>query len=133
MSLPYAPKVPDDPRPPRIRAASEGSGEGGASVVCGALVLPSMLLTVVPAMFAMLFTRPDTGSNGLEWVGPAVLLSLPTLFGLLCALFGILAVRRHQRGTTAWSAGVAGLWLVGVEGACVLLPGAIHVIVSALP
>ncbi|MFJ5699271.1 hypothetical protein [Arthrobacter sp. NPDC093139] len=133
MSIPCAPKVPDHPRPSRGRAASEGTGEGGASVVFGALVLPSMLLTIVPSMLAMLFTRPDTGSNGLEWVAAAVFWSLPTFFGLLAALFGILAVRRHQRDTSAWSAGVAGLWLVGTQAAFVLLPGAIHVVVTALP
>ena len=133
MSFPYAPKVPDNPSPARKRAASEGAGEGGASVVCGALVLPSMLLTLLPTMLAMLLTRPDTGSNGLEWVAAAVFWSLPSLFGLLAALFGILAVRRHQSDTAAWSAGVAGLSLVGTEAAFILLPGVIHVVVTALP
>ena len=64
MNIPYAPKILDDPQPPRVRADSTGAGEGMASLVCGALVIPSMLLTMVPTMFAMLFTRPDTGSNG---------------------------------------------------------------------
>ncbi|MDQ1593531.1 MAG: hypothetical protein QOH40_87, partial [Arthrobacter pascens] len=61
MSFPYAPKVPDNPSPARKPAASEGAGEGGASIACGALVLPSMLLTLLPTMLAMLLTRPDTG------------------------------------------------------------------------
>ncbi|MDQ1595997.1 MAG: hypothetical protein QOH40_2553, partial [Arthrobacter pascens] len=51
----------------------------------------------------------------------------------LAALFGVLAVRRHQRDTAAWSAGVAGLSLVGTEAAFILLPGVVHVVVTALP
>jgi hypothetical protein len=130
MNIPYAPKILDDPRPPRVRADSTGAGEGMASLVWGALVIPSMLLTMVPTMFAMLFTRPDTGSNGKEWVALAVFWSLPALFGLLGALFGILAVRRHARNTTAWSTGVAGLWIVGTKAAFFLIPAAIHGIVT---
>lgn len=132
MDFPYAPKIPDGHRPPRIRADSKGAGEGMASLVCGALVIPSMLLTVLPTMFAMLFSRPDTGSNGLEWVAVAVFWSLPALFGLLCVLFGILAVRRHARDTAAWSTGAAGLWVVGTEATFFLLPAAIHGIVTVV-
>lgn len=91
-----------------------------------------MLLTVTPTMFAMLFSRPDTGSNGLDWVAVAVFWSLPALFGLLCVLFGILAVRRHARDTAAWSTGAAGLWVVGTEAAFFLLPAAIHGIVTVV-
>jgi hypothetical protein len=38
-----------------------------ANLVCGVLILPSAFVTVYPAMLAMLFTRPDTGSNGKQW------------------------------------------------------------------
>jgi hypothetical protein len=130
MGLPHAPKVRLEPRPARARL--EGGGEGTASMVCGALVIPSMLLTILPAMLALLFTVPDSGSNGLEWVSLAVFWSLPALFGLLSTLLGVLAVRRNQRDTTAWSTGVAGLCLAGVETSFFLGPAATAGFIEAL-
>lgn len=125
------PSAPQSTPEPRMRAQLDGGGEGTASLVCGVLVFPSMLLTSVPAGLAALFTIPDTGSNGLEWVWVVVLLSVPTLFGLLSALFGVLALRRNERNTTAWSTGVAGLCLTGTE-AVVLSPLALGAVVNAL-
>lgn len=71
-----------------------GYGLAVAGLVCGVLILPSAFVTVYPAMLAMLFTRPDTGSNGKEWVANVVFYSLPALLALLSLTFGILAARR---------------------------------------
>ena len=67
-----APASPDD---------QQGFGGGSASLVCSVLAIPSMV-TGRASVFAALFTRPDTGTSGLDWVAPAVLFSLPVLFGL---------------------------------------------------
>jgi len=124
MSCPNEPKYRDDRPPPRDN--QQGSGEGSASLVFAIMAIPSMVLTAVPTMFAVLFTRPDSGTGGLDWVAPAVLFSLPVLFGLLSVLFGTLAVRRNQRDTKAWRAGVAGLWVTGSEAAFFIIPVLIH-------
>jgi hypothetical protein len=91
-----------------------------------------MVLTAVPSVFAVLFTRPDTGTSGLDWVAPAVLFSLPVLFGLLGAVFGILAVRRNHSGTKAWRSGVAGLWILGTEAAFFIIPAVIQGIITLM-
>jgi hypothetical protein len=52
-----------------------------ASIVCAVLVMPSMMITIMPTMFVALFTRPDTGSNGKEWMANFVFLSLPGVAG----------------------------------------------------
>jgi hypothetical protein len=96
---------------------SRGVGAGITSLVCGALIIPSMFVTALPSLLAALFTRPDKGSNGLDWVAQAVFWSLPVLFGLLCAILGITAVRRSERQTTAWTTGVSGLCLLASEPA----------------
>jgi hypothetical protein len=98
------------------------SGKGVASIACAVLVVPSMVFTAMPTMLVALFTRPDTGSNGKEWMANLVFFSLPLLFGLLAVIFGLVALRRTPRGTTGWSLGVAGLIVVGVEAAVILLP-----------
>jgi len=85
-----------------------------------------MVVTAVPTMFVALFTRPDTGSNGKEWMANMVFLSLPVLFGLLSVIFGLVALRRTPRGTNGWSLGVAGLIVVGVEAAVILLPAVLR-------
>lgn len=130
MSFPNAPKYREEPPPPRYD--QQGSGEGMASLVFAVLAIPSMVLTAVPTMFAVLFTRPDTGTSGLDWVAPAVLFSLPVLFGLLSALFGTLAIRRNQRDTKAWRTGVAGLWVVGTEAAFFIIPAVIHGVITVM-
>jgi hypothetical protein len=130
MSFPNAPKYRGEPPPPRYD--QQGSGEGMASLVFAVLAVPSMVLTAAPAMLALLLTRPDTGTSGRDWVAPAVLFSLPVMFGLLSALFGTLAVRRNQRDTRAWSTGVAGLWVVGTEAAFFIIPVIIHGVITLM-
>ncbi|MFC9352532.1 hypothetical protein [Arthrobacter sp. NPDC057013] len=93
-----------------------------ASLVCGVLVLPGAFVSLYPAMLAMLFTRPDSGSNGEEWVANVVFYSLPALFALFSLIFGILAVRRSIRGTGVRRTGVAGLIAAAVAAAILLLP-----------
>ena len=133
MNFPQAPNVSS--QPPESgpgRRGLEGpvsagkSGRGVASIVCAALVVPSMVVTAVPTMFVALFTRPDTGSNGKEWMANLVFLSLPLLFGLLSVAFGLIALRRSPRGTNGWSLGVAGLVVVGVEAVVLLLPAVLR-------
>ncbi|PNH81880.1 DUF3953 domain-containing protein [Arthrobacter sp. AFG20] len=99
-----------------------GSGPGVASIVCAVLVMPSMMITIMPTMLIALFTRPDTGSNGKEWMANFVFLSLPVLLGLLALTFGLVAFRRSPRGSNGWSAGVAGLIVVPVEAVIIFLP-----------
>jgi hypothetical protein len=99
-----------------------GYSEAVATLVCGALILPSMIVTLGPAMFAMLFTRPDTGSNGKEWVANVVLYSLPALFVLLSLIFGRLALKRSVRGSSMRRIGIAGLIVAGVETVLIVLP-----------
>ncbi|CAH0260472.1 hypothetical protein SRABI83_03366 [Arthrobacter sp. Bi83] len=130
MSFPNAPMYRDGPQPPRDD--QQGSGEGSASLVFSVLAIPSMVLTAVPTVFAVLFTRPDTGTSGLDWVAPAVLFSLPVLFGLLGTVLGILAVRRNHSGTKAWRSGVAGLWIVGTEAAFFIIPAVVQGIITLM-
>jgi hypothetical protein len=111
---------PEDPVSPR------GSGAGVASIVCAALMVPSMVVTAMPTMLVALFTRPDTGSNGKEWMANLVFLSLPVLFGLLSVIFGLLALRRAARGTNGWSMGVAGLVVAGMQAVVMLLPAVLR-------
>ncbi|MFE4544766.1 hypothetical protein [Arthrobacter sp. NPDC056727] len=100
----------------------DGYGLAVATLVCGALILPSAFVTVGPAMFAMLFTRPDTGSNGLEWVANVVFYSLPALFTLFSLTFGILALRRSAGGTTARRISVSGFIVAAAETAIIVVP-----------
>jgi hypothetical protein len=133
MDFPQAPKVRS--QPPRYGPGGQGpegpvspreSGKGVASIACATLVVPSMVVTAMPTMFVALFTRPDTGSNGKEWMANMVFLSLPVLFGLLSVIFGLVALRRTPRGTNGWSLGVAGLIVVGVEAVVILLPAVLR-------
>lgn len=133
MDFPQAPKVRS--QPPRYGPGGQGpegpvspreSGKGVASIACATLVVPSMVVTAMPTMFVALFTRPDTGSNGKEWMANMVFLSLPVLFGLLSVIFGLVALRRTPRGTNGWSLGVAGLIVVGVEAVVTLLPAVLR-------
>ncbi|MDQ1060609.1 hypothetical protein QFZ23_004510 [Arthrobacter globiformis] len=128
MSFPQAPESSEPP--PRYGPAGKGpggqrqraSGTGVASIICAVVVMPSMIITAVPTMFVALFTRPDTGSNGKEWMANFVFLSLPVLLGLLSMIFGLFAVSRSPRGSNGWSAGVAGLIVVPVEAVIIFLP-----------
>ena len=99
-----------------------GHGLAVATLVCGALILPGGFAMLGPAMFAMLFTRPDTGSNGKEWVANVVFYSLPALFVLLCLIFGILAVRRSLWRTSVRRISTAGLIVGAVETAIIVWP-----------
>jgi uncharacterized membrane protein YdfJ with MMPL/SSD domain len=133
MNLPQAPNVSSQPpgngpgcQGPEGPVSPRESRKGVASIACAALVVPSMVFTAVPTMFVALFTRPDTGSNGKEWMANMVFLSLPVLFGLLSVIFGLVALRRTPRGTNGWSLGVAGLIVVGVEAAVILLPAVLR-------
>jgi hypothetical protein len=92
-----------------------GSGPGVASIICALLVMPSMMVTIVPTMFVALFTRPDTGSNGREWMANFVFLSLPVALGLLAMILGFFALNRAPRRSSGWSAGIAGLIVVPAE------------------
>ena len=102
--------------------SQRGSGPGVASIICAVLVMPSMMLTIVPTMFVALFTRPDTGSNGKEWMANFVFLSLPVLLGLLALTFGLFALKRSPRGSIGCSVAVAGLIVVPVEAVIIFLP-----------
>lgn len=90
---------------------TRGRGAGIMSIV-GFL---SLGLTALPSTVAPLLTRSDGGSNGLAWVAPAVLLSLPTLFGIVSAATGIAAVSRAAHRSTGWTTGVVGLSILGAE------------------
>ena len=128
MSFPQAPEHGESP--PRYGPAGKGpggqwqggSGPGVASIMCAVLVMPSMLVTIVPTMFVALFTRPDTGSNGKEWMANFVFLSLPALLALLSIIFGLFALRRSPRGSNGWSTGLAGLIVVPLEALIFFLP-----------
>lgn len=98
--------APQDPR---------SSGSGIASLVLVVLVIPSAFLTILPSLFVALFTRPDEGSGDLDWAAIAVFWSLPVLFGVLCLILAIPAVRRSVPQSNSWSAAVAALWILGSE------------------
>jgi hypothetical protein len=93
-----------------------------ASLVCGVLILPSASVTAYFAILAMLFSRPDTGSNGMEWVANVVFYSLPALLAMLSLTFGILAVRQSIQGASVWRTGVAGLIVAAAATALLVLP-----------
>jgi hypothetical protein len=128
MSDKRAPEYLDPPRrygPPGKSPGIQrqrGAGPGVASIICAVLVMPSMMITIVPTMFVALFTRPDTGSNGKEWMANFVFLSLPVLLGLLALTFGLFALSQSPRGSIGWSAAVAGLIVVPVEAVIIFLP-----------
>ncbi|MFF2316142.1 hypothetical protein ACFVTE_07710 [Arthrobacter sp. NPDC058097] len=100
----------------------DGYGMAVASLVCGALILPSAFYTSGLAMLAMLFTRPDRGSNGKEWVANAVFYSLPALFAVLALVFGRVALKRSVRGSSVRRISLAGLIVAGVAAVILVLP-----------
>ncbi|MFP3463183.1 hypothetical protein R5O87_20305 [Arthrobacter globiformis] len=144
MSIPQAPESGDRPPHGRINLSpgDRGPGPGGwgpgmqgfgypgrdgygmavASLVCGALVLPGAFVTLYPAMLAMLFTRPDRGSNGKEWVANVVFYSLPALFAVLALVLGRVALKRSLRGSSVRRISVAGLIVAGVAAVILLVP-----------
>jgi hypothetical protein len=73
-----------------------------------------MFITVPMSLFAALLTRADTGRGPSDWVAPAVLWSLPVLFGLLSVSLGICAVRGSPRGSNSWTAAGSALWISGL-------------------
>ncbi|WP_426997209.1 hypothetical protein [Pseudarthrobacter sp. N5] len=127
MSTPPPPTLHPEPPHPHGDAAGRGTlistpgrGSGATSIVMAALVIPSMFFTLLPTMYAMLFTRGDSGGDGeLDWVAPAVFWSLPVLFALLALMFGSIAVRKCVHSSPGWLVGVVGLSFVGVDFAVV--------------
>ncbi|WP_395399732.1 hypothetical protein ACHMXB_15525 [Arthrobacter sp. UC242_113] len=73
-------------------------------------------------MLAMLFNRPDTGSNGKEWVANIVFYSLPALLAALSLTLGLIALKRSVRGSGVRRTGIAGLIVAGVETAIIVFP-----------
>ena len=98
------------------------SGMGVASLVCGALVVPSAMVTVIPATFVMLVTRPDRGRSGGEWVASTVFFTAPVILALLSLIFGLVALGRAPLRSTGFRTGAAGLVLASLEAVFILLP-----------
>lgn len=123
MSFPQAPESGEPPPgyDPRYRRRAD-SGMGVASLVCGALILPSMMIMMVPAAFVSWFTRPDRGRSGREWVASTVFFFPPVSLTLFSLLFGFLALRGSPRGSTGCRTGGAGLTVAVVVAVFVLLP-----------
>lgn len=123
MSVPQAPEAGGPPEM-QVRGTQDPDGYGlaVAALVCGALILPSAFVTIGPATLAMLFTRPDTGSNGKEWVANAVFYSLPALFTLFSLTFGILAGALSVPGTRERRLCIASLIVAAVEAAILVRP-----------
>jgi hypothetical protein len=116
-------------RPPRRRLGyrpPDDSGMGVASLVCGALVVPGMMVTTVPATFVMLVTRPDSGRNGREWVASAVFFTAPAMLALLSLIYGLVALARAPLRSTGFRTGAAGVVLAGLEAVFILLPWIAH-------
>lgn len=123
MSFPQAPGYGAPPQQHgRNYQSAEGYGLAVASLACSALILPSAFVTMYPAMLAMLFTRPDTGSNAKEWVANVVFYSLPALFTLFSLTFGSVAVRRSVRGTSVRRLCIAGFTVAAVAAAILVWP-----------
>jgi hypothetical protein len=123
LSFPQAPE-PGVP-PPEYGHGDQrpsNSGMGVASLACAAAVVPSMMVTSVPATFVSLFTRPDHGRSGREWVASTVFFGAPVLFTLLSLIFGLVALRRAPRGSKDIRTGVAGLVAGSLVAIIVLLP-----------
>jgi len=81
-----------------------------------------MMVMMFPAAFVSLFTRPDHGRNGREWVASTVLFGPPVLLTLLSLLFGLLALRRTQGGSNEYKINVAGLIVTVMVAGLVLVP-----------
>jgi len=109
------------PRRPGYRPPDD-SGMGMASLVCGALVVPSMMVTTAPATLIMLVTRPDSGRSGREWVASAVFFRAPALLTLLSLIYGIAALGRAPLRSTGFKTGAAGIVLASLEAVFILLP-----------
>ena len=123
MSFPQA-QEPGGPSPghgPGHRRLGD-SGMGVASLACGALILPSMMMMVFPAAFVSLFTRPDRGRSGREWVASTVLFGPPVSLTLFSLLFGLLALWGTRRGSTGYRSGAIGLSVTAVMAVFVLVP-----------
>jgi hypothetical protein len=100
----------------------DDSGMGVASIVCGALVVPSMMVTTAPATLVMLVTRPDSGRSGREWVASAVFFTAPVMLALLSLIYGLVTLGRAPLRSRGFRTGAAGLLLAGLEAVFVLLP-----------
>ncbi|MET3932069.1 hypothetical protein ABIE00_000115 [Arthrobacter sp. OAP107] len=115
-------------RPPRRLGCRppDDSGMGMASLVCGALVVPSMVVTTAPATLVMLVTRPDSGRSGREWVASAVFFTAPAMLTLLSLVYGLVALGRAPRRSKGFKTGAAGLVLAGLEAVFILLPSIVR-------
>jgi hypothetical protein len=100
----------------------DDSGLGVASLVCGALVVPSLMVTTVPATLVMLVTRPDSGRNGREWIASAVFFTAPVMLTLLALVYGLVALGRAPVRSTGFKTGAAGTVLAGLEAVLILVP-----------
>jgi hypothetical protein len=105
---------------------TKGAGGAVAGLVFSVLVFGSTLFTLPVSTIAALFTRPDTGTDRLQWVAIAVFWSLPVLFGLLSAILGIRAVIRFPPRTDAWTAGVLGLSVLALQALLVIALMVLH-------
>ena len=121
-------RPPDHMRPPDSgmrhpdRRWPPDSGMGVASLACGALILPSMMVMVFPAALVSLFTRPDHGRSGREWVASTVFFCPPVSLTLFSLLLGVLALWRTRRGSMGYRTGAIGLTVTAVVAVFVLVP-----------
>jgi hypothetical protein len=110
------------PAPEPAAPKAIGSGEGTASLLFSLIAPASMYYLTAPfSLLAALFTRPDEGPGRLDWVAPLVLWSYPVLFGVLAVTLGVVALRVFVPRSNGWRAGVAALWISGVEVAIALV------------
>jgi hypothetical protein len=123
-------KTPDSRGQPSGRRLGyrppDDSGMGVASLVCGALALPSAAVTMFPAAFVSLVTRPDSGRSGREWVASAVFFTAPVMLTLLSLIFGLIALGRGPLHSTGFRTGAAGLLLESLEAVFILLPAIVR-------
>ncbi|MGZ4662571.1 MAG: hypothetical protein ACXVYB_14955 [Arthrobacter sp.] len=120
-------QTPGHPDPREImNPDTRGAGGAVAGLVFSVLVFGSMLLTLPVSTIAALFTRPDTGTGRLQWVAIAVFWSLPVLFGLLSVILCVRAVIRFPPRTDAWTAGVVGLSILGLQALYIITLMVLH-------
>lgn len=127
MSVPQVPESGGPaPRNGPGRRRVGDSGMGVASLACGALILPSLLVMMVPAAFVSLFTRPDHGRSGREWVASTVLFGPAVSLTLFSLLFGLLAVGGTCRGSPGYRTGAVGLVVAVIVAGFMLVPSLLH-------
>ncbi|YCH07349.1 hypothetical protein ACTAQJ_20035 [Arthrobacter sp. alpha11c] len=98
-------------------------GIGSLVFAVAALLYPAF--TLMPALWAALFTRSPSGAGPYDWIAPTVLWSLPAMCGLVSLVLGTVSVALARRPTPtgrrtkAWFTGTAGLGVLGLDVAIV--------------